>query len=237
MSIKNKNGFTVVEALLIILILVVIGFAGYYVWHTQSNKSTTTQQAAESSANNSASSGSALSGPTVSLKTDSAVLEKFQLPSTWQVVDRTTHVDISVPGNTSCSYTVTNNLEPIESGTATPKSLANNPNNSILLEYDIVKQPDTKSLADYFVDDLYMGDGGDRHTVSNYAVNGNPAYLYKAIGSGQYVYEDDYYLISHGGYVACFRWRPIDKTSDPGYDNSKYSSDVKNITGSTKFTN
>jgi prepilin-type N-terminal cleavage/methylation domain-containing protein len=32
---KNQQGFTFVEVLLVILILAVIGFGGYYVWHTQ----------------------------------------------------------------------------------------------------------------------------------------------------------------------------------------------------------
>jgi hypothetical protein len=34
-SLKNETGFALVETLLIILILAVIGFGGYYVWHTQ----------------------------------------------------------------------------------------------------------------------------------------------------------------------------------------------------------
>jgi Tfp pilus assembly protein FimT len=32
---KNSNGFTVVEGLLIVIVVAVIGFGGYYVWHTQ----------------------------------------------------------------------------------------------------------------------------------------------------------------------------------------------------------
>lgn len=35
MNLKNQKGFTLVESLLVILILAVIGFAGYYVWHSQ----------------------------------------------------------------------------------------------------------------------------------------------------------------------------------------------------------
>jgi len=46
---KNKKGFTVVEALLIVLVIAVIGFGSYYVWHTQhTNKSTTTAKSATS---------------------------------------------------------------------------------------------------------------------------------------------------------------------------------------------
>ena len=35
---KNENGFTLVESLLTILVLAIIGFGGYYVWHTQHDK-------------------------------------------------------------------------------------------------------------------------------------------------------------------------------------------------------
>lgn len=38
---KNQKGFTTVEALLIILILAVIGFGGYYVYHTNHKTKTT----------------------------------------------------------------------------------------------------------------------------------------------------------------------------------------------------
>lgn len=39
---KNTNGFTVVEGLLIVLVVAVIGFGGYYVWHTQHKTASTT---------------------------------------------------------------------------------------------------------------------------------------------------------------------------------------------------
>jgi len=34
---KSQKGFALIESLLIILILVIVAFAGYYVWHTQQN--------------------------------------------------------------------------------------------------------------------------------------------------------------------------------------------------------
>lgn len=39
---QNQQGFTLVETLLIILIVAVIGFGGYYVWHSQHTSSSTT---------------------------------------------------------------------------------------------------------------------------------------------------------------------------------------------------
>ncbi len=39
---KNQSGFSVVEGLLVILVLVAIGAVGYYVWHTQAQKTSKT---------------------------------------------------------------------------------------------------------------------------------------------------------------------------------------------------
>jgi hypothetical protein len=53
---KTQSGFSLVEGLLIILILAIIGFGGYYVWHTQKQTDktldtavTTSQKAASNS--------------------------------------------------------------------------------------------------------------------------------------------------------------------------------------------
>lgn len=56
---KTQSGFALVESLLIILILVIIGFGGYYVWHSQqqtnktlSTAASTSQKAASTEASN-----------------------------------------------------------------------------------------------------------------------------------------------------------------------------------------
>ena len=47
-TLKNQKGFALVEGLLIILILAVIGFGGYYVWHSQHKTTTATTTATSS---------------------------------------------------------------------------------------------------------------------------------------------------------------------------------------------
>lgn len=46
---KNEKGFTVVEALITVLIIVVIGFGGFYVWHTEHKPKTTASNVATTS--------------------------------------------------------------------------------------------------------------------------------------------------------------------------------------------
>ncbi len=46
---KNQKGIALIETLLIILILVIIGFGGYYVWHTQKQTDKILNQAAATS--------------------------------------------------------------------------------------------------------------------------------------------------------------------------------------------
>jgi prepilin-type N-terminal cleavage/methylation domain-containing protein len=46
---KDQNGFGVIELLLVLVLVAVVGFGGYYVWNTQQDKSTktTTKQASK----------------------------------------------------------------------------------------------------------------------------------------------------------------------------------------------
>ena len=46
---KRQSGFALIEGLLIILILAIIGFGGYYVWHTQKQTDKTLDTAAATS--------------------------------------------------------------------------------------------------------------------------------------------------------------------------------------------
>lgn len=47
MTKKSQSGFTLVETLLVILIITIIGFGGYYVWQNQTEKSTDTKSTAQ----------------------------------------------------------------------------------------------------------------------------------------------------------------------------------------------
>ncbi len=75
---KKQNGFALIESLLIILILVIIGFGGYYVWNTQKNVDETSKDA--TSASQSTTSSPTAVGKKMTLGTDVSL----ETPSNWQ---------------------------------------------------------------------------------------------------------------------------------------------------------
>lgn len=90
---KNQKGLALIETLLIILILVIIGFGGYYVWHSQKQSNSTLSTAASTS--QAASSQSALLSATV----DKTLSLKY--PSTWHLVQTNQSAATSdTPSNT-----------------------------------------------------------------------------------------------------------------------------------------
>ncbi len=98
---KNESGFTAVEGLLIILVLAIIGFGGYYVWHTQHKAkpgvAVTTTKSTSPTSNKSPS-----SSPYAGWKTYTLTLEKltFRYPSTWSLVNNSdsTNDDVELNG-------------------------------------------------------------------------------------------------------------------------------------------
>jgi hypothetical protein len=70
---KTQEGFAIIESLLIILILVIIGFGGYYVWHTQQQTNKTLDQAANTSQK------------TASSTADSSAAQKYLTIKEWGI--------------------------------------------------------------------------------------------------------------------------------------------------------
>ena len=92
---NNNKGFSAIEGLLIVLVLAVIGFGGYYVWHTQHQSKTSTSIIASASSKNSPSTSkqaiTTTPNPYAGWKSYTLTDEKlsFQYPPTWQITDYT----------------------------------------------------------------------------------------------------------------------------------------------------
>ncbi|HVX57052.1 MAG TPA: hypothetical protein VHA37_04935 [Candidatus Saccharimonadales bacterium] len=230
----NQKGFTAVETLLVVIVLLLIGFIGYYVYHAN-HKEKKPEAASKTTTAKTNQKKAADQTSTVALTNDGQTIETLQIPDTWTAT--VAHHTINSSSRTpSCSLTVYNQLNVLDYGSAIPTALANDANKPEV-DFDVVKQPDTKSLQDYFTDDLYGGTDAGIHTFTDMTINGNPAVLYN--GSGQpdgSDYKQQYYLVSHNGYVGCLRWRYFD-SGPPVQDYSQYLNDVKSMAQSIQFPN
>jgi hypothetical protein len=86
---NKKNGFTVVEGLLIVFVLSVVSFGGYYVWNTQKNNKTDTTTSSAKTSNVSPAPAAKAEDPYAGWKEYTLKYEKlsFKYPSTWTVQD------------------------------------------------------------------------------------------------------------------------------------------------------
>lgn len=78
---QNQGGFSVVEGLLLVIAVTLIGFVGYYVWHSQNQSKKTLSQSAETSQN------AAATSPVAGLSTYKSNIGGFSLkyPSSWLI--------------------------------------------------------------------------------------------------------------------------------------------------------
>ncbi len=96
--LKNKRGFTVIEALLIILVIAVVGFGGYYVWHTQHTSKTSTTTAATKPSTETT---TATPNPYAGWETATLQYEKitYKYPSDWTVTNYSGGPGCVTPGS------------------------------------------------------------------------------------------------------------------------------------------
>ncbi len=104
---NDQSGFSAVEALLIVLIISVVGFGSYYVWHSHKKapvSNTSTHTSTQTSKTSSATTTpSPTSGPYAGWKTAALTYEKisYLYPSNWTVDDQS----VSLPkSKNSCVY-------------------------------------------------------------------------------------------------------------------------------------
>lgn len=139
-----ENGFTVVETLLVILILAVIGFGGYYVWHNQhkSITSTTVTSTALKShiSTKTATATTQTPNPYAGWKSYTLTDEKlsFQYPSTWHLTDYTNtgagnqdyHADwVELTSSSGFDFTINDGLnggDPLSLASSDPISVTYN---------------------------------------------------------------------------------------------------------------
>lgn len=238
----NQKGFGAIEGLLVIIALALIVGAGFYVF--SANKDTKTDNSSQKSeAASSTKSTPASNTQKAELQSDGKTLATLEIPKDWETT--VAHKSRTFGDGPACSQTATNNLTSLDYGSTTfPGANATSYGASYgVIGFDIVKQPNSKALEQYFTDDLYGGTDAGTHSFEKLTINGNPAVVYNGSANddnGDVEYKLQYYLVSHKGYVACVNWRHYNQNSSApaaNYDYSKHLPDVEAIAKSIKFAN
>jgi type II secretory pathway pseudopilin PulG len=234
---KNQQGFSLVEGLLVVIALTLIIGVGFYVVkankkddNVTSNKLNSTTSAKEAAP--------ASDKELVSLQNGGKTLVTLQIPKSWQtsVAHQPNDGSQQIP---SCSLTSDSTHTALDGGETKYVPDQAKPDKNVAVSFDVVKQEDTKALPQYFQDDIYGGYDAGIHTFDNLNINGNPAVLYNGSGKPDGSdYKQQYYLVSHNGYVACLRWSFQNKSNPPtgsDYDYSQYLPTVESMAKSIKF--
>lgn len=183
---ENYQGFTVIEALLIILIVAVVGFGGYYVWHSQKINTLSTSPLTnhKSASNKTTPIASTKPSPYAGWNSETLTNEKltFSYPSNWQFTNSFPGagsgvgdmVSVKAPSGVELNITTENMEHPSYDG---PRTL-------------IYSDPTTFLGKQAYVD--YYADGTSNTAPIN---GGTVAYSstdYPASGSGNPLSSPDY---------------------------------------------
>ena len=190
----TQKGFGHIEALLIILILAVVGFGGYYVWHTQHDKSagqSTNQKAADST-----------SGWTT--HTDTSAGYSIKIPKDWEFVKSQPTINSS-DGTVEKDYQGNVIMTP---DVIHPVGQAQDSADGI---WTVLTDTSTMSPKDYFVQNgagrAYYVDGqGTVGTINGYAsfsadMNGQSTYRVVTLANKGKIVEFAYYTNSLNKYL------------------------------------
>jgi Tfp pilus assembly protein PilV len=227
----TQKGFALLEGLLIVLILTIISFGGYYVWQTQKNTDKTSKDAVSASQSTEASSKISL---TQALSLDSGKVS-LSIPSDWAVISSAQNIS----GN-NCSYTVyanSNFIKCIDGKTTYPASLGSDSSFTLSISaYTAVAGHSDPQVwyGDFSGSTVIKNDQDD--TVSTDKINNYTAFYWEQrTPADQEGYTDEHYVVSANNIVVYFVSRIKTTNTSAGYDYSKYLLDIRAIVKSLKI--
>lgn len=112
---SNQSGFGVVEGLLILIIVGILGFTGWYVWHSKNNANENLNAAANTNLSTSSTKkkSTTTTGSNTSLKTGVLTYEKasFKYPGSWTIVSSSKTNGSVSPGTDNVTLTSPTTLQ------------------------------------------------------------------------------------------------------------------------------
>ena len=224
---KNQQGFAVIEGLLILLILAVVGFGGYYVYHTQHKTTTTNSSTTANSTSNNSSTTNDYSG--WNSYTDTSKLFSVMYPKDWTNTNPPVHADTP--------FTLADQNQSVFS--------ALNPSNSSPTEIDVLAYS-TSDLQSVYSKDSF----GDKPTTpQTMTINGYQALYGQDIETGSTgttpTYTADQYVVTHNGVSLLFSFREVQgndaylgtASASGAFDHSALVTDFTLLVKSVKFLN
>jgi hypothetical protein len=210
----NQKGFGAVEGLLILILVSILGFTGYYVYHSRNN--------ATSTYNNAASTGTNVSNSPQNLKkyTDSSGTYSFSYPENWAVSEKPYSGDFlsdSVSGK---------NVQIVPESSPSITSDVNLPNYVSLVSY---KTTNTNEVIEGLLGTL----PNQPQTIS---INGVRSQYVKVNSSG---YTDEDYFLTHNTITLVVTFREKQSSTLGGnsttFDATKDAASFNELVKSIKF--
>ncbi len=238
----SSKGFGAVEVLVALVVIAVIGFGGYFVWHNHQTKktdNTKSQTSTKQTDNN----------PTTTTVSTTDGKASVTLPNTWHVVGDKQIISVNTNTHLCDKYNPSNcsaiapcldtddTMPCIYEADFQPKSFDSTTGQKWHLSIE-----KTTWTTDQAASSL-LGELNAQNTIeqSKAPINGYDAYYVKVGSNGSSVgnYTDIHYFIEENGYLVHFsnreKFNGNTGNSTDTWDNSAYSSDFASIVKSLKL--
>lgn|GEM_PF-6254227 len=162
----NQSGFSAIEGLLILIIVAIIGFVGYFVWHAKKNADQQYDSASKIASSSVTENSQKNTQPSTSSEKLYTLVDShvsFKLPSDWEVTSQ------KEPSN-GCYTNINSQATCADSALLVLKSEGYANGDQFDVQVSVFNKDDTKSAKDWFTDDLHDGEDTN-HTFDGFTTS------------------------------------------------------------------
>lgn len=215
---KNQNGIALIESLLIVLILVIVGFAGYYVWNTQHQNNKVTDDTLKASQSAPPTSSSP-TGEKTTLKDGVSFLS----PNGWQSAKPS---GFCMGTDNSLSEQCVDSLELSPTDAKGAQT-----NDAFGVAIDIFKNSGSGNAKSWFFNTWCSCIASDDWSIATTSMNGYDSLEATQSNSD---YTDVYYVVQKNSTIVMVDART--KETSSSRDASSYSGDIKQVADSIQIS-